>query len=264
MRESKKAVGDTEQPAGRSAGVRAWRWVGRTGLVLMAIGVLALGLLAYQLWGTGIGQASDQRALRTEFERELAATTSPPTSSDTRPVVPSISSPPSETTRSTASQPATSTTSTATSTTVAPRPQLIVGDPVARLEIPSIGVDQIVVEGVGHDQLESGPGHYADTPLPGEFGNAAIAGHRTTYGAPFLDLGDLVPGDEIVVTTIAGRYVYRVTASTIVSPSDVYVVGPLDGYHLTLTTCHPKYSTRQRLVISAELVTDAPAGWSGL
>ena len=110
-----------------------------------------------------------------------------------------------------------------------------------------------MVEGVGEDQLANGPGHYAATPLPGEFGNAAIAAHRTTHGAPFFDLDKLVPGDEIVVTTYAGRFVYRVSGSIVVSPSEVSVVANSDGYHLTLTTCTPKYSAAKRLVISADL-----------
>ena len=73
---------------------------------------------------------------------------------------------------------------------------------MARLEIPRIGVDEIVVAGVGVDDLHKGPGHYPDTPLPGERGNVAIAGHRTTYGAPFHDIDELQPGDEVVATTV--------------------------------------------------------------
>ena len=92
---------------------------------------------------------------------------------------------------------------------------------MARLEIPRIGLDEIVVSGVGVDDLQEGPGPLPRRPLPGEHGNAAIAGHRTTYGAPFLDIDKLKPGDEVVATTYAGRYVYKVTGTKIVSPSEI-------------------------------------------
>ncbi len=122
-----------------------------------------------------------------------------------------------------------------------------------RLEIPKIGVDEIVVSGVGVDQLKLGPGHFPETPYPGEPGNAAIAGHRTTYGAPFFALDELVAGDEIITTTALGRYVYRVSEITIVSPSDIGVLAPTDDSRLTLTSCHPRYSARERLIVSALL-----------
>jgi sortase A len=128
---------------------------------------------------------------------------------------------------------------------------------VARLEIPRIGVDEIVVEGVGVDDLRKGPGHYEQTPLPGEHGNAAVAGHRTTYGAPFFDIDQLAQGDEIIVTTYAGRFVYRVTGSTIVSPSEVSVVADTPDDRITLTSCDPKYSASNRIVVTAVLDPNA-------
>ena len=121
------------------------------------------------------------------------------------------------------------------------------GDPVARIEMPSIGVDHIVVAGVGKSDLKKGPGHYPETPMPGQLGNAAIAGHRTTYGQPFFDVDKLEVGDEIIVTTLVGRYVYRVTGQQIVSPSDYQVVATVDPTRatLTLTSCHPKWTARE-------------------
>ncbi len=98
-----------------------------------------------------------------------------------------------------------------------------------------------------------GPGHYPETPLPGEPGNAAIAGHRTTYGAPFFSLDELGPGDEIVATTYNGRFVFRVIDTTVVAPSEVGVLASTDDTRLTLTTCNPKFSARERLVVSALL-----------
>jgi len=129
------------------------------------------------------------------------------------------------------------------------------GDVVGRIEMPTIGVDANVVEGVGREDLKRAPGHYASTPLPGQLGNAAIAGHRSTYGAPFADLDSLEIGDRIIVTTVQGRFVYRMTAVDIVNPSASGVIATTDPdvARLTLTTCHPKYSAQQRLIIFADL-----------
>jgi sortase A len=91
--------------------------------------------------------------------------------------------------------------------------------------------------------------------MPGQFGNAALAGHRTTYGAPFFDIDALAPGDEIKVTTLTGTYVYRVSGQQVVSPSDYEVIATtdLDAALLTLVSCHPRYTARQRIIVSAEL-----------
>ncbi len=119
-----------------------------------------------------------------------------------------------------------------------------------------------MVAGVEKDDLKKGPGHYPETPLPGQLGNAAIAGHRTTFGQPFFDVDKLEVGDEIIVTTLAGRYVYRVTGQQIVSPSDYQVISTTDPTKatLTLTSCHPKYTARERIIITAELDPAASAG----
>jgi len=111
------------------------------------------------------------------------------------------------------------------------------------------------VAGVDRDDLKRGPGHYPQTPLPGQLGNAAIAGHRTSYGEPFAYIDQLEAGDEITVTTPAGTFVYVVDDSRIVSPSDTYVLDTIDegASRLTLTLCHPRYSASQRIVVSAEL-----------
>jgi sortase A len=103
--------------------------------------------------------------------------------------------------------------------------------------------------------LKKGPGHFPDTPLPGQLGNSAIAGHRTTYGQPFHNVDKLDNGDEIIVTTPAGRFVYRVTGQQIVSPSDYQVVATTDPSRatITLTSCHPKWSASQRIIITGEL-----------
>jgi sortase A len=135
------------------------------------------------------------------------------------------------------------------------------GDSLTRIQIPAIDVDVVVVEGVSPSALRAGAGHYPSTPLPCEDGNVAIAGHRTTYGRPFHNLDLLQPGDKIILTTPIGACEYHVTEQTIVRPSDVSVVQNQGDNRLTLTTCHPKGSARQRLVISAALVgpTTPPA-----
>ncbi len=111
-----------------------------------------------------------------------------------------------------------------------------------------------MVEGTGASALRAGAGHYPNTPLPGEEGNVAIAGHRTTYGKPFANLDHLAVGDQIVLETPIGRHVYRVArAPFVVSNTDYSVISQTPGHTLTLTTCHPKGSARQRLVVRAEM-----------
>jgi sortase A len=115
-----------------------------------------------------------------------------------------------------------------------------------------------VVEGTSVQALKAGPGHYADTAGPGEEGNLAIAGHRTTYGAPFSELQDLQVGDEVHVVDRSGvEWVYVMRERRIVAPADVWVIGPdplgEGGSWLTLTTCHPRWSAAQRMIIFAEL-----------
>jgi sortase A len=135
------------------------------------------------------------------------------------------------------------------------------GDVVARIGIPKIGVDQYVVEGVNVDDLRKGPGHYPTTQIPGHEGNSAIAGHRTTYGAPFGDLDQLAAGDDIRVVTVQGDFRYKVTELRVVDPSQIEVLDPTPdparpGHNLatlTLTTCNPKYSAAERLIVKAQL-----------
>ena len=141
------------------------------------------------------------------------------------------------------------------------------GEAVAALEFRRPGNDEpivhkkplYVVQGVTLADLRAGPGHYPGTALPGDKGNFAVAGHRTTYGAPFFNLDQLRKGDEVVVTVPGGKkYTYRVRTSEVVLPSDTWVIepDPLERGRktLTLTTCNPRFSNAQRLVVFAELV----------
>ena len=132
---------------------------------------------------------------------------------------------------------------------------------MARLVIPRIGLDMVVVEGTDTADLREGPGHYPTTPLPGQPGNVAIAGHRTTYAHPFYNLNELSPGDVIELSVPGHDWRYLMTAQLVVAPTDVAVAGPLGpGSWLTLTTCNPRYSAATRLVVRALLApTSAPA-----
>lgn len=129
------------------------------------------------------------------------------------------------------------------------------GDGFALLTVPTLGLEAVVFEGVDRDTLTKGPGHMPGTPLPGQEGNAVISGHRTTYGRPFHDFDLLQPGDLIEVETSIGTHVYEVRESQIVQPDDVWVTENRDGGWLTFTTCNPKYSARERLIVFAEMVS---------
>ena len=135
------------------------------------------------------------------------------------------------------------------------------GAPITRIVIPKLGVDTVVVQGVSLDALNAGAGHYPMTPLPGENGNVAIAGHRTMYGKPFNGLDRLSQGDRITLETPAGVYVYEIVPAFgghanpwVVGNTDWSPIGPTDEAMLTLTTCHPKGSSKQRLVARARLI----------
>lgn len=129
------------------------------------------------------------------------------------------------------------------------------GDAYALLQIPKIDVDMAVVEGVGVEDLKKGPGHYPGSAVPGGKGNFVISGHRTTYGAPFFNLNELESGDEITVIDRDRKvWKYIVREQKIVLPTEVSVIARTDDARLTLTTCHPRFSAAQRLIIVADLV----------
>src|SRR5660398_252859 len=132
------------------------------------------------------------------------------------------------------------------------------GAALGRLEIPEIGLDVIMVEGTTTGALRRGPGHWSETPMPGLGGNFVISGHRTTYGGPFLRLDRLNQGDVIRVALPYVLLEYRVTRKLIVSPDEVNVVAQRGVEELSLTTCHPIYSAKQRLIIQAKMVTLRP------
>jgi sortase A len=128
------------------------------------------------------------------------------------------------------------------------------GDAIARLKLPALDRSYYVVEGTDTDTLRKGPGHYPETPLPGEPGTAAIAGHRTTYGAPFRTIDKLKRGDPIVVEMRDGTFHYRVERVRIVDDSALWVTDKVGYNRLVLTACHPLYSATQRVVVFARFV----------
>jgi len=132
-----------------------------------------------------------------------------------------------------------------------------VGDGIARIIAPSIGLDAIVVELWGLDDaanLKRGPGHIPETAYPGQPGNCVISGHRTTYGAPFRHIEQLANGDEIILVTAENEYTYEVYDQRIVLPTDLTVLEQSGEPKLTLTACHPWYSAAERIVVIARLV----------
>lgn len=214
------------------------------GRFLIAAGVLVLLFVGYTLWGTGIRTAQAQDRLERELEAAMSTTsTSPPEVSTTegrqfesRPADPADLPPPNE------------------------------GDPLGRIRVPSVGIDLVYAEGVSLPRLNEGPGHFPTTPFPGQPGNAAIAGHRVTYGQPFFRLDEVVAGDIIEVDTLQGSFRYEVLpqepayegapprAHFIVQPGDTWILDPSDENVLTLMACHPKYSAAQRIVVRGKLI----------
>lgn len=226
------------------------------GLLIMLAGAAAVGYVINAVWISGARADRAQEQLAADFAAEQAAAT---TTIPVTTTIPGEDDP-------TIGQ-VTTTTNPADD---GPRPRLhsdlpplVTEEPPAptevlgRILIPKIGVDWMMVEGVTTDALNKGPGHMPGTPLPGQPGNAVVSGHRTTYGAPFFNLDLLEPGDQIQIETVIGTHQYEVVQTIIVAPTDVWVTNQVDGAWLTLTTCNPKYSARERLIVFARLV-DGP------
>ena len=186
------------------------------------VGAIILLFVVWQLWGTSIAQHHAQDQLKSEFNALVAQHAAGSHSSKS---------------------------SLISAATRVPSPGD--GTVVAEIQIPAIGVDQYVVEGTTETDLSKGPGHYIGTAMPGQAGNVAIAGHRTTNGAPFVGLGRLVPGDRIILTTTFGQNLTYVVSGTpqAVSPADVGVLSYFGDNRVTLTTCNPEFSSTQRLVV---------------
>lgn len=253
------------------------RLVRELGLALVVAGIILLLFVGYQLLGTNLTEQHKQNHLKQEFDRAVAAqaatlpTTTVPATTVPTTTVPATTVPPTSvpSAATAAGSPTTSTPATSTppttaanqaagasdNPTVGTTPKAVpTGAALDHLVIPAIGVDKYVVQGVGESDLMAGPGHYPQTVLPGQVGNAAIAGHRTTYGAPFFRLNALKSGDRIIITdTSDHQYTYRVKTLKVVAPTDVAVLDPTRTAELTLTTCNPRFSLTSRLVVVATL-----------
>ncbi len=203
------------------------------GQTLITLGVVVLLFCVYELKVTNIYTGQQQEALADDLRDAWALP---------RPVLPTVG-------------PAAS---------AAPAPRGVeLGQGLAVLRIPRLGRDyaKVVLEGVSVPDLKRGPGHYPGTALPGAVGNVVISGHRTTYGAPFNQLDVLRPGDAVVLETRDAWLTYRTTGTQIVRPTAIEVTYPVPGRPgvaptqrlLTMTTCNPKYSAKQRMVVSALL-----------
>jgi sortase A len=132
------------------------------------------------------------------------------------------------------------------------------GEPMGRIVIPAIGVSDVFVQGTGTGDLRKGPGHYPATPMPGERGTVAIAGHRTTYGAPFRNVDKLHRGDRIELRMPYARFMYRVERTKIVPPTELSVTDRVAHDRLVLSACHPLYSAAQRIIVFARLESEIP------
>lgn len=208
------------------------------GWMLIWCGVLVFGYLGWQLYVTDWINGRGQTEAASSLETELAGSTPVTESIDAEDYLGTAPPPP-----------------------LPDRVVFVPEEPVGRGEsfgfmtIPELGIEDLVIyEGVDTETLTKGPGHMIDTPLPGQAGNAVVSGHRTTHGRPFHDFDILGVGDRIQVTTAAGTHVYEVRETAIVEPTDVWVIDPRPGGWLTLTTCHPKFSARQRLIVWAQMV----------
>ncbi|MBO3746019.1 class E sortase [Streptosporangiaceae bacterium NEAU-GS5] len=197
------------------------------GELSVTLGLVLLLFCAYLLWGTSAYTERQQRILQRQLAEEAAH---PDTEDPDKPLG-----------------------------------KVQLGRALALLTIPRLGADYryAIVEGVDADSLRRGPGHYPGTAQPGEIGNFVISGHRTTYAAPFNRIDELRTGDDIIVDTREKRYVYEVTQKKVVDPQQLDVIDAVPERPgvfphkavITLTTCHPEYSARERLVVYGALTT---------
>ena len=270
------------QPSRLGAGVAAATWVRNIGIIVVLFAV-------WQLWGTGIAEAHSQSHLKSQYAQYALQVREEVSNGSSMPDR-SIIAPATALTSATARTPARLTTAaktpaalTAAAKVPAPPVQSVVasgapeanlyaqtrtfveaalpGGVLGRVRIPAIGVARYFVEGVGEDQLQEGPGRYPGSGLPGQVGNLAIAGHRTTYGAPFFELDHVRVGDKVIVDVPQGRAVYTVSQPPFaVSPYDTTVLADYGDARLTLTTCNPPFFATTRLIVVAKLTEWLPTG----
>ncbi len=214
--------------------LRALRWVvGTFGEVLITVGLLLLLFVSWQLWWTDVAANREQADTIQALERDFGPRVQP-----------------------------------GRTDSLATLKKVPFGEAFAIVRIPRFGAQYArpVLEGSDRDTLIRGVGHYPNTAMPGQVGNFSVSGHRTTYGRPFHNIDLLKKGDVIVVETKAGYIVYAVDRHVIVTPKQVEVIAPVPQQPgaqptqawMTMTTCHPKFSARERWVVFAKLVRSIP------
>jgi len=203
------------------------------GWTFIGTGCFVLYFLVYQLWGTNLTTNREQGNLRESLQREWSG------------------SAPANPRRG------------ATVTLPVPKPPAL-GKALGVLEIHKLHLEKVVVQGANPEQLAKGPGHVQTTVMPGQPGTFAISGHRTTHGAPFYRLNELAKGDTITIVTRYAIYTYKVSRLQVVAPTAVEVLDNVRGpggklrSQLVLTTCNPRFSAAQRLIVFGELSRSAP------
>ena len=208
----------TERASGERVRSRRPGWILRgIGKTLLTAAAILAAYIAWLLWGTGFYYDNQQSGLREQLERQISV-----------------------------------------ADRAGPPPVVLPGQAYAILRIPDLELNEVVVQGTETEALKRGPGHYEGTADPWEeTGRVAIAGHRTTYGAPFWDLNLLSPGDDIEVATERGTFDYEVSRTAVVSPDADYVLDGTREPTLVLTTCNPKFSAAERLIVFADRVEPA-------
>ena len=246
-------VSDPEAPAATAPGRSGWDTVrlivSGIGQTLITAGLVTLLFVGYELWFTGIYTHHQQQLAEKQIQQTFTAERAPAAAGTTTGKAPAAVKP----------------LKHAKNGDVV-YPPVAHGSAQTILYVPRLGAGYhyVVVEGVGRDDLKKGPGHYPDTALPGQAGNLVISGHRTTYLAPFNRMDELKPGDPVIFEMADGWYTYKVVNTEIVSPTSTYVIDnpypdkrPV-GRSFTFTTCNPKYSARQRLVVYGTYVSHTP------
>jgi sortase A len=227
----------------RATSVNGLRWAVRSvGELLITLGLLLLLFVAWQLWWTDVTANREQALTINTLEKRFGEVPSPRPTKTVAPAKAELTKVP-------------------------------FGEAFAIMRIPRLGAGYArpVLQGTDHDTLTKGIAHYSGTALPGQLGNFAVAGHRTTYGRPFSDVDLLKKGDVVVVETKASYFVYAVQRHVIVTPDRVEVIAPVPQKPgarprqawMTMTACHPRFSASQRYVVFAKLVKRIPRA-SGL
>jgi sortase A len=200
-----------------------------TGWVFIGMGCFVLYFLVYQLVGTDLITNREQSDLRQKLAQEWSGSTPKRNAASGLPV-----------------------------------PQVpAVGHALGVIEIPKIDLRKVIVQGANPEQLALGPGHIPSTVMPGQPGTFGVSGHRTTHGRPFYRLNELAKGDTITIVTRYAIYTYKVTHFQVVAPTAVEVLDNVRGpggkpkSQIVLTTCNPRFSAAQRLIVYGDLTSSA-------